>query len=534
MVNTRHNYKLCKKCNRGYLNKCNTPSCKYTIENYQGASKYMKKTIIKYLKENNIEFYMCRICSEIVNKEHFNTEKHINKFNSVCKIKIEKSLKDSFLKIKCKFIDTRYNYIYTDLYFKKYIKEIILKNIDINKFYKSFIVKKNILEFNHGEREPAYISYKFDSNNILNDLLNIQNLEDPEYKNRNMKPYLIKNSLTEYKYDMDQMYKDLDRINSEKFGDSVYNILSSGVEIFITECNLLQGSNYEKMPKLFYNSKVISIIKNKDEKCFIYNYIRKFLNSVKNHQDRVSLKDKEICKNLEEELHFNFDNVKIKDLSKIEILLETNIYVYSCDKNLKNRLPVYKSDKNYEKFIDLLLYEDHYMNIKNITKFFYPNDKNEIYFCRNCCNKMYSQKKFKEHQQFCESNKTQKLLPSQNKYLKFKNLQNTIQHNFIVYADIESQMIFNDNVYNHEHLMSGYYLHCINKKYSKKVQLFDKLEDFRDNLINELDYIKNINENKLNFDTDMKNLNIKEFENVKICKHCNYNWTIIMIIEKLL
>ena len=29
MINTRHNYKLCKKCDRGYLNKCNTPSCKY-------------------------------------------------------------------------------------------------------------------------------------------------------------------------------------------------------------------------------------------------------------------------------------------------------------------------------------------------------------------------------------------------------------------------------------------------------------------------------------------------------------------------
>ena len=539
MINTRHNYKLCKKCNRGYLTKCNTHSCKYTIENYKGATKYMKKTIIKYLKENNIEFYMCRICSEIVDKEHFNSQEHINKFHSICKIKIEKSLKDCFLKIKCKFIDMRYNYIYTDLYFKKYIKEIILKNIDINKFYKSFIVKKNILEFNHGERAPAYISYKFDSNNILNDLLNIQNLEDPEYKKRNMKPYLIKNSSTEYEYDMDQMYKDLDKINSEKSGDSVYNVLSAGVEIYITECEILKGSNYEKIPKLFYNSKIISVIKNKDEKCFIYNYIRKFLNPVNNHQDRVSLKDKEICKKLEEELHFNFDNVKIKDLSKIENLLETNIYVYSCDKNLKNRLPIYKSDKNYEKYLDLLLYEEHYMNIKNISRFFYPNEKNKIYFCRNCCNKMYSNIKFKEHQQFCETNKTQLLLPSTNKYLQFKNLQNTIQHNFIVFADIESQMIFNDNVYEHKHLMSGYYLHCIDPKYSKKVKLFDNLEDFRDNLIDELDYIKNINKNKLNFDIDMKNFNKEEFDKVKSCKHCdqkfneNFNNRKITLIEKI-
>ena len=104
-------------------------------------------------------------------------------------------------------------------------------------------------------------------------------------------------------------------------------------------------------------------------------------------------------------------------------------------------------------------------------------------------------------------------MPSTNKYLQFKKLKNTIQHNFICYVDIESYMIHQDkNIYEHKHLMSGYYLHCIDEKYSKKVKLFDELEDFRDNLINELDYIKNINENKLNFDIDMKNFNKEEFD----------------------
>ena len=153
---------------------------------------------------------------------------------------------------------------------------------------------------------------------------------------------------------------------------------------------------------------------------------------------------------------------------------------------------------------------------------------------------MYSQKKFIEHQLFCQTNKTQLLLSSKNKYLQFKNLQNTIQHNFIVYADIESQMIHqNKNIYEHEHLMSGYYLHCIDQRYSKKVKLFDKLEDFRDNLINELDYIDNINKNKLNFDIDMKNFDKKEFDNVKKCKHCDqkfeedYNNRKITLTEKV-
>ena len=71
--------------------------------------------------------------------------------------------------------------------------------------------------------------------------------------------------------------------------------------------------------------------------------------------------------------------------------------------------------------------------------------------------------------------------------------------------------------------MSGYYLHCIDEKYSKKVQLFDKLEDFRDNLKDELDYIKKIN-NKLNFDIDIRNFNKKEFDTVKSCKHCDHKF----------
>ena len=117
------------------------------------------------------------------------------------------------------------------------------------------------------------------------------------------------------------------------------------------------------------------------------------------------------------------------------------------------------------------------------------------------------------------------LLPSRNKYLEFKNIKNTIQHPFICFADIESYMIYkNEKVSNHEHLMSGYYLHCLDEKYSKKVQLFNKLEDFRDNLIKELDYIENINENVFNYEIDMSTFDQKEFDDVKSCKYCNHSF----------
>ena len=146
---------------------------------------------------------------------------------------------------------------------------------------------------------------------------------------------------------------------------------------------------------------------------------------------------------------------------------------------MKNKIPINKSDKNYKQYLDLLLYENHYINIKRIDLFFNPNLTNKKYFCRNCCNIFFSENKYNEHITFFETNKSMILLPSKFKYLQFRNIQNTIQHPFIAFADIESYMIYkNKKVSNHEHLMSGYYLHCLDERYSKKVQIFDELEKF--------------------------------------------------------
>ena len=142
MVNTKRRHKLCLKCKSSYKTKCTSPKCKYTIQKYKTASKYMKLKTIDYLKENKMEFYLCRICQEIVNKSHFDSEEHIQKFNSVSSIDIKKSFKNAFISIKTQFIDTRYNYIYTDLYFKKHIKDIILKILMIKNIINRTLSKK--------------------------------------------------------------------------------------------------------------------------------------------------------------------------------------------------------------------------------------------------------------------------------------------------------------------------------------------------------------------------------------------------------
>ena len=111
-----------------------------------------------------------------------------------------------------------------------------------------------MLEFNEAKRDPMFISEKHDSNNILYDIENLENLEKNE--ERNLKPYLIKNSATEYNYKIKKVYEDIEKMNFKESGDSIYYINSVGCEIFITECELLKGANYifENIPKTFYKS----------------------------------------------------------------------------------------------------------------------------------------------------------------------------------------------------------------------------------------------------------------------------------------
>ena len=108
-----------------------------------------------------------------------------------------------------------------------------------------------MLEFNQGKREPTFISEKHDSNNILFDIENIEHLETN--KERNLKPYLIRYSSSDYDYKIKKMQEDIEKVNFQESGNSIYYINSVGCEIYITKCKLLKGSNYnfEKIPKIF-------------------------------------------------------------------------------------------------------------------------------------------------------------------------------------------------------------------------------------------------------------------------------------------
>ena len=103
-----------------------------------------------------------------------------------------------------------------------------------------------------------------------------------------------------------------------------------------------------KYLKYFLIRKILVIIKNlNNNKCFIWCYIRKYLNPIEKNASRVNKKDIEISKELIDEYNIDFEDVSLDEMDNIENLLECNIHVFGCDKKLNSK-------KNYKKIFKKL------------------------------------------------------------------------------------------------------------------------------------------------------------------------------------
>ena len=107
----------------------------------------------------------------------------------------------------------------------------------------------------------------------------------------------------------------------------------------------------------------------------LFSYIRKYLNPIDINPSRITKKDIEICKELMDEHNFDFENVSIDEIDKIEDFLKCNIYIFGCNKNFNSKKIIKKSLKNYDKNLDLLLIDNinHYILIKDINLFISNN-----------------------------------------------------------------------------------------------------------------------------------------------------------------
>ena len=307
--------------------------------------------------------------------------------------------------------------------------------------------------------------------------------------------------------------EDLDEFNAKLKKTNIKSGASNATEynyeltIKLTEYIPISGGNISELNKildLFLNKRKLLVLKNNDEKCFLYCYIREFLNPITRNKFRITKRDKELADKIINETNLNFENVSISEIDKIEKKSKVNVNVFSCNKNYKNKNPVRKSRDNYDKILNLLLIEDinHYIIIKNLHCFLTDRcPEKDNFICKTCLNIFYSEIKYNEHISYCKIRKSQRLMPSNEKYIKFNKLQNCMLNNFVIYSDFECIIDKNNE---HKFISGGYLLKCKNDKFSKSVQIFNNLDDYCENLKNELKYIEKINSKHLNYKIDMK------------------------------
>ena len=155
-----------------------------------------------------------------------------------------------------------------------------------------------------------------------------------------------------------------------------------GITYKLTEYTPISGgSEYNDVPELFIKKRSLIVLKNDDNKCFLYCYIREFLNPITEKRFRITKKDKELANKIIYETNLDFENVTISEIDKIEKKLQVNVNVFSCNKKYKNKIPVRKSKTDYDKTLDLLLIEgiNHYILIKNIHCFLSNRGNEKIY-----------------------------------------------------------------------------------------------------------------------------------------------------------
>ena len=121
----------------------------------------------------------------------------------------------------------------------------------------------------------------------------------------------------------------------EDYDPSIMTIQNSRLIVKISECDIFSGGNeIDKIPEIFFKKRNLLIIKNDDNKCFLYCYTRKFKNIVTSNASRITKKDLLITEEIIDECNMDFKNVSLDELDKIENLLKVNIHIFGCNKNL--------------------------------------------------------------------------------------------------------------------------------------------------------------------------------------------------------
>ena len=251
---------------------------------------------------------------------------------------------------------------YKDLYFEDYLKKMIVKNCDNDKNYKITLYKFNQALVKHNDTKYWIEKY------ILQNINDIYNIDKLKIKNNRNDLDLI--NITDSEILNHNAEDNLEELNilsmHEDYDSSIMTIQNSRLIVKISEFDIFSGGNeIDKIPKIFFKKRNLLIMKNDDNKCFLYFYIRKFKNIITNNLSRITKKDLLIVDEIMDECNMDFENVSLHELDKIENLLKVNVHIFGCNKKFNSKKIIRKSKSDFYKDLDLLLIDNikHYILI---------------------------------------------------------------------------------------------------------------------------------------------------------------------------
>ena len=174
------------------------------------------------------------------------------------------------------------------------------------------------------------------------------------------------------------------------------------VNIFKYQALKKHVGSYIELPKKLQRQGLINI-KNTDNYCFIWSYIR-FLNPQDKNPNRIKMSDKKLFDGIKQKLvNFKFPlEINKNNIIKIEDILKINICVLTAD-DKENVCTMFTSENDHKKDLNLFYYLNHICLIKDINKYLHRNnrDKNKKYFCVRCLNSFISQENLNKRKDLC-------------------------------------------------------------------------------------------------------------------------------------
>ena len=158
---------------------------------------------------------------------------------------------------------------------------------------------------------------------ILQNINDIDNIDKLKIRNNRNDLDLINITDSEIpNYNAEDNIEELNILSMhEDYDSSIMTLQNSRLIVKISECDIFSGGNIiDKIPELFFKKRNLLIMKNDDNKCFLYCYIRKFENIVTNNASRITKKDLLIVEEIIGECDMDLVNVSLDELDKIENL----------------------------------------------------------------------------------------------------------------------------------------------------------------------------------------------------------------------